>query len=128
MIVDTVRNRIKSQLEEGIQAGETIMELSDRIRNEYNMATSRSLLIARTETIGALNGGSLLYYENEGIKFKEWLTAGDELVRDSHRACERQGAILMNERFINGLRYPGDQDGGAGEVCNCRCSLLPVIK
>jgi len=70
----------------------------------------------------------MLYYENEGVEKKQWVTAHDENVRKSHRACEAQGAIGMDRSFKNGLMYPSDQaNGDAGEICNCRCSILPVV-
>jgi hypothetical protein len=70
----------------------------------------------------------MLYYESEGVAKKEWITAHDELVRPTHRACEMQGAIPMDRTFINGLMFPSDQSNGdAGEVCNCRCSLMPIV-
>ena len=36
----------------------------------------------------------------------------------------------MDEAFDVGgaqLQFPGDPDGPAEEVCNCRCTLLPVV-
>ncbi len=30
----------------------------------------------------------------------------------------------LDDRFSNGLKFPGDPDGDAGEVINCRCALL----
>jgi hypothetical protein len=36
--------------------------------------------------------------------------------------------VAVNSSFSNGLDYPGDQKGDAGDVINCRCTLLPVIE
>jgi hypothetical protein len=38
----------------------------------------------------------------------------------------REGDIEVGTKFVNGLRFPGDPAGGPEEVCNCRCSLIPV--
>jgi HK97 family phage portal protein len=122
----TIKGQIKNSLEEGISEGETIQELSDRIRDVYNMATARALTISRTETIGAVNGGSYLYYEKENVNSKQWLTARDEAVRETHRELEGE-IVLLNESFSNGLSYPGDQGGSPEEVINCRCTILPVL-
>lgn len=127
MINRTIKNRIKVELDEGIAAGETIADLSNRIRSVYNMASQRSLMIARTETVGALNGGSTIYYESEGVQKKEWLTARDEHVRDRHKKLEGE-VVAMASSFSNGLDYPGDQKGEAGETINCRCAILPVLE
>lgn len=136
-INDTIKNRLdktlKASLEQQIQAGGSVgMQVDamrEAVRSFFNMSSSRALLIARTESGSAVNGGSMLYYENEGVTRKEWVTAHDELVRESHRECEAEGAIGMDRSFVNGLQYPQDQSNGdAGEVCNCRCSLLPVVE
>ena len=34
----------------------------------------------------------------------------------------------LDDTFSNGLQYPGDPDGPAGEVINCRCALLQRAK
>jgi HK97 family phage portal protein len=125
-INQTVQGKLRDAVTEGVQAGETNMQLADRIREIYNMAAGRSILIARTETVGAVNGGSSLYYKTEGIQKKEWLTARDANVRETHQHLEGE-VVAMSQDFSNGLSYPGDQKGEPEEVCNCRCTILPVV-
>jgi SPP1 gp7 family putative phage head morphogenesis protein len=126
---NAIRNVLTEQIEQGASLNQQVDAMRDAVRGFFNLSTSRSRLIARTESAGAVNGGSMLYYENEGVEKKQWITAHDEHVRDSHRACEQQGAIPIHATFKNGLMFPSDQSNGdAGEVCNCRCSLLPVVE
>jgi HK97 family phage portal protein len=134
---DTIKNRLETDmrvaLDEQIQTGGSLTmqvdALQEAVRQYFNLSASKARLIARTESAGAVNGGSMLYYESEGVNKKRWITSHDELVRESHYRCEKEGAIPMNEAFSNDLMYPSDQmSGDAGEVCNCRCSLLPVME
>ncbi len=89
-------------------------------------AGSRSVMIARTETVGALNQGEFDAAAETGvIAGKEWLTEGDDLVREKHREAEREGVIPLDDRFkVNGMKYPGDPVGAADEVISCRCTTL----
>jgi hypothetical protein len=128
-INNTTRKMLRYSIDEAISAGQTIAEIQDVVKERYNLNAMRSLRIARTETSGAVNGGSKIYYQEVGIQKNKWITAGDELVRASHRACEAQGAIKMDSAFVNGCRYPGDQEvSDPGEVVNCRCVLSPVLE
>jgi uncharacterized protein with gpF-like domain len=123
-----LRVALTEQVQVGASVGQQVTAMQEAVRELFNLSSSRALLIARTESGGAVNGGSMLYYQNEGVDKKEWTTANDELVRESHQRCEAQGAIPMENSFQNGLMYPQDQgNGDAGEVCNCRCSLLPIV-
>lgn len=125
----TTRKLLRKTIDQAIEEGKTITDIQQAVKDQYAINSTRSLRIARTETVGAVNGGSKLYYEDAGIQKKRWLTAGDELVRTSHRMCESEGAIKIDGAFVNGCRYPGDQEvGDPGEVCNCRCTLMPVIE
>lgn len=125
-IVDTVKEQIREQILEGMEKGETIAQLAERVKKVFNMAATRARTIARTETGGAFNAGHEMTFRNEGVKKKEWLSAKDDHVRDHHRI---DGEIVgINERFSNGLRYPGDPEGEASNIINCRCLLLPVIE
>ena len=118
----TIKEQIARQLSEAIGEGETIGQMANRVRDVYNMAHARAVMIARTEMTGALNGGHFLYAEIAGAKNKKWLTARDELVRDSHAAIEGQ-VVPMEQAFGNGLMYPG-APGPPEEVINCRCSWI----
>jgi uncharacterized protein with gpF-like domain len=36
--------------------------------------------------------------------------------------------VAIDKPFSNGLMFPGDSAGGPGEVCNCRCTIMPVLE
>lgn len=102
----------------------------DRIAGRYSdrLLALRGETIARTETMAALNQSGVEAMNqavdvgavNAGTVTKIWHTARDPRVRDSHAAIDRQ-SVDLNGVFSNGLAYPGDPSGGAGEVANCRC-------
>lgn len=59
---------------------------------------------------------------------KKWVTQHDGRVRHMHADADGQ-VVNLNERFIVGgeyLDYPGDPNGSAGNVVNCRCFVIPV--
>ena len=122
----TVKRQLGKKIGEGIQQGSSIAQITEQILGVYDMATVRAFTIARTETVGAVNNGSVAYYDEVGIKQKEWVTAGDENVRETHRQLNGD-VVRINQKFDNGLEYPGDQTGDAAEVINCRCTLAPVV-
>ena len=54
---------------------------------------------------------------------KQWDATLDKRTRRSHARCD--GEIReIDDRFGNGLMCPGDPEGPASEVVNCRCALL----
>ena len=54
---------------------------------------------------------------------KQWDSTLDARTRDSHAKVD--GEIKeLEEKFSNGLMFPGDPNGKAAEVINCRCALL----
>jgi len=84
-------------------------------------------MIARTETTNAMNGGAMAYYQEAGVKYKEWQTAGDSNVRDSHQDMEGD-VVSIFAPFKNGLMYPGDPSkGDPADFINCRCSCSPKV-
>ncbi len=116
-IVQRWGEEIVSVVADGITLGQTIDEISSTIRDKYNVIGSKAKMIARTESTGALNGGSLQYYDLAGVKRKKWVTAGDEHVRDSHKRVNGE-TVDINKKFSNGLDFPGGE-GPAEEVINC---------
>lgn len=87
--------------------------------------------IARTETIGAFNGGdyagALAAEEQEGrTLWKQWLATDDERTRHSHVLADGQVRELRTPFIVGGwpLEHPGDPVGPGHEVINCRCTAL----
>lgn len=129
-VVETMKARVDQAVNDGLLQGQTISEISEaikgNIKREYNRASTRARVIARTETTSAMNGSSFEYYKEAGLDQHQWVTAGDGKERDTHIAVNGE-IVNMGENFSNGLIYPGS-DGPAEEVINCRCTLLPVIE
>jgi len=122
---------LTKEINTGLTAGESIERIAQRIDKVFQYSRDfRSRRIAQTEVIGATNSGQIRAYLEAGITGKEWVTAGDELVRDSHRIDGQQ--VGITETFQTGmgshLQYPGDRSSGApaSDIINCRCTVLPV--
>jgi SPP1 gp7 family putative phage head morphogenesis protein len=120
-------DRISEAVTDALRDGGSMRDLAQHIRDDVfdgDTTDARAERIARTEMVGALNEGEWVSAKNSGvIAEKEWMTQGDERVRDSH--AELDGVrIPLDEPFANGLMYPGDQTGDPSEIINCRCTLL----
>jgi HK97 family phage portal protein len=118
---------LKDELQEAMEKGENIESISRRIDKVFDYSEHyRSVRIARTEVIGAANEGQLETALEVGVEFKQWITARDENVRESHQ-IEGQ-TVGITEDFVTGLgnhiRFPGDRATGAPaeDIINCRCT------
>ncbi len=124
----TTWRALRSEIRTGFTAGEPLTLVANRIRSVYDFALSRASTIARTETANSMNQTAFNVYGEEGAKGKRWATAVDEKVRDTHYEAEAEGVIPMSKTFsANGLLHPGDPNGEAGEVINCRCTIIPEV-
>ena len=143
---DTTWEALKAELIEGMNAGESMEELAERVEiffeeqyrhtgdeEMYNKAT-RAWLIARTEVVGASNGGKLeAWKQSDVVDSKTWLSAleVDGRTRDSHMLLHGQTVPLDGyfESEYSGARGPAPgQMGEASEDCNCRCTMTAGIK
>lgn len=127
-INNTIWQDLRDEIREGLAEGEAVAQVAERVRHVYNVAANRSLTIGRTETASCMNEASFNEYKAHGVRMKRWITAHDEAVRGSHLAAQAQGAIPIAQAFNNGLMYPGDPDGDAAEVINCRCTPIPEME
>jgi hypothetical protein len=132
---EKLRKKMTEALESGIAAGESMTKLAARLEEVADgvydeMSASRAALIARTETMTSVNFGQFATYEEEGITKKAWLSTIDDDTRADHIDCDGQEQDIQDTFDVGGMpmQYPGDPEGGAGNVCNCRCTILPVIK
>jgi hypothetical protein len=85
-------------------------------------------MLARTDLNSLSNGGSVMAAQMVGAGFKQWLTAGDDRVRETHAEADGQIVPIDQEFDVGGeaLDYPGDPSGSDEEVCNCRCTVIYV--
>jgi len=120
--------QIQSELVEAVANGETFEQRVARVKSVYKEATeSRAASIATTETNSAINTGRQVAMEEAGIELKAWSTSNLPDVRASHYKAQADGPIPVNQKFSNGLMYPGDPAGPPGEVINCRCFMYAVL-
>jgi len=113
-INETTKLEIRRQLAEGLREGESIPNLTKRIRGYYDDAFKRRApMVARTEVIAASNEGALQGYEEMGVSKAEFYPAPD--------ACEE----CLAEVGV----YPVEEAHGKIPVHpNCRCVMLPVVE
>lgn len=104
-------------------AGRTrgIAALETQAAAEAAKATEAQILTFQPPSVV---GGSL----RESPVTKEWVTVGDERVRQAHVFADSQEVTLNLPFSVGGeqLRWPGDTSLGAsaGNVINCRCSSV----
>lgn len=124
------RKQIQRTLTAGIIQGKSIPKIAKDFYKVMGNNKSASVRNARTAVTSAQNGGRQKGFEQAhdlGIKFKkEWLSAHDGRVRDSHAHLDGV-RVEYDEKFPNGLMYPGDPQGHPGEVYNCRCTLIANV-
>src|SRR5205823_3189317 len=91
----------------------------------------RAETIATTETTVAVNSGRDLAMKAAGVTRKGWQTSHLEHTRATHVSNEvlsdAQNGIPIEDEWPNGCRFPGDPDGDASEVINCRCFGFAIL-
>lgn len=135
-IPSEVYDLVAGQVAQGAALGEGIPKIRDRVDNVLSTTTSprwqnRATVIARTETLGALNAGRLDAMRAEAEEFGEaldkiWLATEDSRTRPTHAAADLQRVPLDAPFVVGGfsLQFPGDPSGPAQEVIQCRCTML----
>ena len=116
------REKFQSAITQGILQGESIPNIVKRTKDIYGRNKASATRAARTATTNAENAGRMSTFERAqrlGIDMEiEWLATLDGRTRSSHRALDGE-RIQLGEKFSNGLRWPGDPQGPAGEIWNC---------
>lgn len=128
-ISKTLKDRISSELIKGLEAGEGIDGLIERVKkNTTWMKESQAESIAQTETTKVTNSAFFETYKSGNAPYKEWVNLGDGRVRDSHEN-ENIGELVvgMEDNFLIGselMQYPGDPSASAENVIRCRCRII----
>ena len=125
--VSVLKKKITAQVSRGISTGMTFPQIAQQLAGVTNIGFNNAVRIARTEghRIQVQSGMDACYKAKEkgADVVKQWDSTMDGVTRESHVAVD--GEIRdLDEKFSNGLRFPGDPHGMAREVVNCRCALL----
>jgi len=122
-----LKKTIRNEISRGISNGYSYKDMSRNISKRMGVDLNKSIRIARTEghrvnQQSTMDG--ILDAKDKGADVvKQWDSTLDANTRPSHQMVD--GEIKeLDEKFSNGLRFPGDPQGKAAEVINCRCVLL----
>ncbi len=126
---NTVRPVLQKIVEGAFNDGLPVRDTAALIRSAIGEAApGQAQMLARTDLNSLNNGGSIMAAGMVGATYKQWLTAEDDRVRDTHAEADGQ-TVPIDQPFDVGseaLDYPGDPSGSDEEVCNCRCTVIYV--
>lgn len=125
--VATLKKKITAQVSRGIASGVPFQQVAKSLSDYTNIGYNNAVRISRTEghriqVQSSMDAGYKAKDRGADV-VKQWDSTLDSRTRESHQQVD--GEIReLDEPFSNGLMFPGDPSGGAGEVVNCRCALL----
>lgn len=124
-------NRIQNAVLQGIIQGESIEKIAKRLSGELATKNAKKMnMFARTAVTAARSEGQIARMkeaQEQGIKIqKQWMTAGDDRVREAHDEIDGEVRDLDEpfETSDGEIMYPGDPNAAPELVYNCRCDLF----
>lgn len=125
------KKQISASVTSSILQGKSIPRIAKDLQTRMpEMNKASAIRTARTAVTGAQNAGRMDSYvaaEKMGIKVrKEWLATLDGRTRHSHAMLDGK-VVDKDKKFENGCMFPGDPNGPAYEVYNCRCTLIAAV-
>jgi len=127
----TTMKKLTNSISAGIDAEESIDEIATRVETIFAQASrSRAVIIAQTETVGAVNKGTLEGSRQSNVVWgHQWVGSLDSAIRKSHEQMTIAAeAVKIGDRFSNGLEYPGDSSGDGADSINCRCTMYQLTE
>ena len=125
--VNALKKTISAEVTRGIASGMSYHDIARNIDNASHTTYYNAVRIARTEGHRIQQASTQDAQQQAKSKgadvVKQWDSTLDGKTRESHRRVD--GEIReLDEKFSNGLDFPGDPNGKAKEVINCRCVSL----
>ena len=129
--VDLLKKKIAAQVSRSIATGTSFAQCAKQLSGYTRIGYNNAIRIARTEghriQCSATHDAAQQAKDRGADIVKKWDATLDGKTRESHVAVDGQ-IREVEERFSNGLMFPGDPAGGAAEVINCRCGYLQKAK
>lgn len=119
-----LQKKIASEISRGFSTGATFKEIARNVASYAGISRNNAARIVRTE--GHRIVETAAHHAQQKSKdrgadvVKIWDSALDSKTRPSHVRVDGEVREL-DEKFSNGLMFPGDPNGKAAEVINCRC-------
>lgn len=107
---------------------DTIHELEEQMDMTTEVATSRALLISRTETARATAAINQARAQSVGSRQYRWHNSGDGAVRESHKIYKGQRLQGKIFSWDNPPTLSDGMTGHPGTFPNCRCFAEPVFE
>lgn len=125
MIPEDQWEELKRVMTQAMESGAGTEGMIAAVRDSGVVSAARAEMVARTEIIGAYNGGLETGWQQSGLEGqKVWLAALDQRTRETHREAHGQMVGLNDEFSVGGVSTKGPgQTGVAAEDINCRCSM-----
>lgn len=140
-VVTNTNSAVRSAVADGLAQGTSIPGMRRMVQDAFEVRREPWQLdrIARTEVHTAQEGGGHLAADQNGVEFKQWVTARDSRVRGlesddkaDHDGIERAGPIPLGVPYVDPrsgaqLMFPGDRSGArtGADTINCRCASVP---
>ena len=136
-ILKTTQGQVRDIVNKGLAEDWTLDEMQRGLMQSATFAPHRAMAIARTETTRHSNRAAVDSFkkaEQTGLKIeKQWLSARDDRVRDSHRP-QAAGGLDGQTVPVDGLfEHQGataEHPGGFGDPAqdiNCRCTVVAKV-
>lgn len=118
-INDTTQTDLLDSIQDGIDAQESLEDISKRVASIYEQAMDfRTDRIARTEVAASANFGTVEAYEQAGVSQHQWITVSP----DDEDCLENDGEVAdIGDAFPSG-------DTMAPVHPNCMCTTIPIFK
>lgn len=133
----TLIESIIKVISDGYENNLSVADITRNLQNKFGWFKAQALRIARTETTTATNLATLLAaHDSEYELEKTWISAQDNRTRRPPKSpfdhLDMNGVKVdaLQPFFVGGeeLEYPGDPNGTAGNIINCRCKIVFTIK
>lgn len=124
-MTSTDKDKLTGILENGIEAGDSIADIRDKINLEFGDYTKvQAERITRTEVLRASSMAAEDAFIQSGVVVaKQWLVALDPC-----KICEPYaGKIVKLNKDFYSPDDSGFQNGNPPKHVNCRCQLIPIV-
>ena len=123
--------RLQNTFLQGTILGENKQALTRRVQAITGQSYKQALRVAQTERTRVQSQARYQGTKEAadlGLQMdKQWISRMDMRVRDDHAFVTGE-VVAYDQAFSNGLNFPGDPEGDAEEVINCRCVLKNLVR